>query len=62
MRFTAYMNNLPLGCTDADGGASDVYRCSKCDRVISEEEIDEAESEAFNFVCERCAAEMKEEE
>lgn len=61
-RFNAYQNNLPPGCTDADGGASDIYRCSKCDRVISEDEIDDAESEAFNFVCNECAAKMEEED
>lgn len=60
-RFNAYQNNLPPGCTDADGGASDIYRCSKCDRIIDEDEIDDAESEAFNFVCEKCATEGLEE-
>lgn len=52
--FNAYRTNLPPGCTDADGGASDTYVCSHCDETIEEGEIDEG-SEAFEPVCEKCA-------
>lgn len=53
-RFTAYQRNLPPGCTDADGGASDTYVCSVCGDRFTQEEIDE-DGGAFEHVCKECA-------
>lgn len=49
------MFNLPDGCTDPDGGASDLYVCSVCGEGCLEREIDNDASEAFTHVCVKCA-------
>lgn len=55
--FNAYRNNLPPGCTDADGGASDVYRCEDCECDCSQEELD---PDSDDTICRACAEKRKE--
>lgn len=57
MRFNAYRNNLPDGCIDADGGASDVYHCEDCERDCSQDELD---PDSEDTVCLECAEKRKE--
>lgn len=61
-RFNAYRNNLPDGCSDADGGASDVYVCVSCGGEFSQAELDDEASEAFAPVCKECAHESEDDE
>lgn len=56
-RFNAYKRNLPDGCTDADGGASDVYVCEDCDRECSQDELD---PDSEDTICTDCAERRKE--
>lgn len=55
--FNAYRNNLPDGCTDADGGASDVYQCEDCERDCSQDELD---PDSEDTICRECAENRKE--
>lgn len=56
-RFNAYQNNLPDGCTDADGGASDVYQCEDCERDCYQDELD---PDSEDKICRECAERRKE--
>jgi hypothetical protein len=56
-RFNAYRNNLPPGCSDADGGASDVYVCEDCERRCSEDELC---PDSDDTICRECADRRKE--
>jgi hypothetical protein len=52
------IDNLPPGCRVSDIGSDD-YVCTRCDREIAASEIDDDASEAFCYVCQDCAAEMR---
>lgn len=56
-RFNAYRNNLPPGCTDADGGASDTYQCDDCEQGFSQDELD---PDSDDVICRECAGKRKE--
>lgn len=43
----------------SDSGTSDIYVCSRCERQITQSEIDDEFSEAFDNVCGECALQMR---
>lgn len=55
-------SNTPPGCPPWDTGTDDELTCSKCGQVVSEDEIDEEASEAFEHVCIGCAQQERDED